>query len=137
MFFVCDCIPNQNKTQEMCDRVDDAEDPFSIVYCPDKYKTQRMCDEAADDSLSALKLIPDWFVTGKMIKNFFTALYADKNIFYFNEDSVNVVFLCHEMGILNIDLMNINLDNVFDEDDPDTITLTRLLAWHNEFEKRK
>ena len=70
-------------------------------------------------------------------KNFFTALYADKNILYFNEDSVNVVFLCNEMGIFNIDLMNINLDNVFDEDDPDTITLTRLLAWHNEFEKRK
>ena len=136
MFFVCDCIPNQNKTQEMCDRVD-AEDTFSIVYCPHKYKTQRMCDEATDDSLSALKLIPDWFVTGKMIKNFFTASYADKNILYFNEDSVNVVFLCNEMGILNIDLMNINLDNVFDEDDPDTITLTRLLAWQNEFEKRK
>ena len=41
------------------------------------------------------------------------------------------------MGILNIDLMNINLDNVLDEDDPDTITLIRLLAWQNEFEKRK
>ena len=64
-------------------------------------------------------------------------MYADKNILYFNEDSVNVVFLCNEMGIFNIDLMNINLDNVFDEDDPDTITLTRLLAWQNEFEKRK
>ena len=64
MFFVCDCIPNQNKTQEMCARVD-AEDTFSIVYCPHKYKTQRMCDEATDDSLSALKLIPHWFVTGK------------------------------------------------------------------------
>ena len=64
-------------------------------------------------------------------------MYADKNIPYFNEDSVNVVFLCNEMGIFNIDLMNINLDNVFDEDDTDTITLTRLLAWQNEFEKRK
>ena len=29
-----------------------------------------MCDEAAGDCLSALKLIPDWFVTSKMIKNF-------------------------------------------------------------------
>ena len=32
--------------------------------------TQRMCDEAADDSLAALKLIPDWFVTSKTIKGF-------------------------------------------------------------------
>ena len=31
------------------------------------------------------------------------------------------------MGILNIDLNNINLDNNFDEGDPDTIILIRLL----------
>ena len=41
------------------------------------------------------------------------------------------------MGILNIDLNNINLDNNFDEDDPDTIILIRLLAWHIRFEKCK
>ena len=29
-----------------------------------------MCDEAVDDSQSALKLIPNWFVTSKMIKKF-------------------------------------------------------------------
>ena len=28
-----------------------------------------MCDKVVDDSLAALKLIPDWFVTSKMIKN--------------------------------------------------------------------
>ena len=41
------------------------------------------------------------------------------------------------MGILNINLNNINLDNNFDEDDPDTNILIRLLAWHIKFEKRK
>ena len=66
-----------------------------------------------------------------MIKELFTALYADENILYFNEDSRNVVFSCNEMGILNIDLNNINLDN------PDTIIFVRLLAWHIKFEKRK
>ena len=55
----------------------------------------------------------------------------------FNEDSVNVVFDCNGMDILNIDLNNINLDNNFDEDDPDTIILIRLLTWHIKFEKRK
>ena len=53
----------------MCGRVV-SEDPFLIVYCPDKYKTQKMCDKAVDDSLAALKLIPDWFVASKMIKDF-------------------------------------------------------------------
>ena len=41
------------------------------------------------------------------------------------------------MGILNIDLNNINLDNDFDEDDPDTAILIRLLAWYIKFEKLK
>ena len=31
---------------------------------------------------------------------------------------------------LNIDLNNINLENNFDEDDPDTNALIKLLAWH-------
>ena len=41
------------------------------------------------------------------------------------------------MGILSVNLNNINLDNNFDEDDPDTIILIRLLAWHIKFEKRR
>ena len=32
------------------------------------------------------------------------------------------------MGFLNIDLNNINLDNNFDETDPNTIILIRLVA---------
>ena len=84
-----------------------------------------MCDEAVDDSLAALKFIPDWFIARKIIKELFTALYADENILYFNEDSDNVVFSCNEMGILNIDINNINVDNI-NEDDPDTIILINL-----------
>ena len=44
-----------------------------------------MCDEAVDDSLAALKFIPDWFVTSKMIKKLITDVYTDDNILYFNE----------------------------------------------------
>ena len=59
-------------------------------------------------------------------------------LLYFNEDSGNIIFACNGMGILNIDLNNINLDDTnYDEDDPDTIILVRLLAWHIKFEKRK
>ena len=60
-----------------------------------------------------------------MIKKLYTALYADDNILYFNEDS-GVIFSYDEMCILN----NINLDNNIDEDDPDTIILFRRLASH-------
>ena len=41
------------------------------------------------------------------------------------------------MIALNIDLCNISLDNNFDEVNPDTIILIRLLAWYFKFEKRK
>ena len=47
-----------------------------------------------------------------MIKKLFTALHADENILYFNEDSSNFLFSSNEMRILNIDLNNINLDDI-------------------------
>ena len=37
-----------------------------------------------------------------------------------------MLYLINEMGILNIDINNINLDNNFDEDDLYTIFLIRL-----------
>ena len=82
-------------------------------------------------------IIPDWFVTSKMIKELFTALYADENILHFNENSGNLIFSCNDMGVLNIDLNNINLDNKFQEDDSDTIIHIRLLAWLIKSKKRK
>ena len=48
-----------------------------------------------------------------------------------------IFFFCNEMGILNIDLENINLDKNVDEDGPDTIILIRLLSWHIKFKKRR
>ena len=41
------------------------EDRFLIVYCLNKYIIQRMCDKAVDNSLEALKVIPNSFVTSK------------------------------------------------------------------------
>ena len=83
---------------------------------------------------SCVKLIPDWFVTSKLTERLFTAFYTDKKILCFNEDSGSVVFTCYGMGILNIDLNNINFDNAnYDEDDPDLIIVVRSLAWHSKF----
>ena len=96
-----------------------------------------MCDEAVDGSVPTLNFVPEWFVTGKMIKKLFTALYVDENVLYFDEDSGNVVFNCNERDIHDIDLKNINLDNDFNVDDPGTIIHVILLAFHTRFEKRK
>ena len=40
-------------------------------------------------------------------------------------------------SFLCVNLNNIYLDNNFDENDPDTIILVRLLTWHNKFKKVK
>ena len=52
MFFVVNSIPDQCKTQEICDLVVSLY-PLIIMYCPDKYVTQIMCDEAINDSMAA------------------------------------------------------------------------------------
>ena len=71
-----------------------------------------------------------------MVKEPSTVLYACENILHFDKDSA-VVFIYSEMGILDIDLNNINLGNDFDEDNPGSIVYVRLLAWHIKFDKRK
>ena len=59
-------------------------------------------------------------------------------IYCFNEYHGNAVFSCNEMGILNIGLNHINLDDTnYNEDDPETITHVTLLVWLIKFEKRK
>ena len=73
-----------------------------------------------------------------MIIKPFTSLFADEKMLYFNEDSSDVTFCCNQMGILSVNLNNINLDDTnYEEDDSDTIVLIRLLAWHIKSEKRK
>ena len=71
--------------------------------------------------MEALKFIPDGFVTSKMMKKLLTALYADDNILYFNEDSGDVILFCNEMGIVCVNLNNVNLgDTNYGEDDRET-----------------
>ena len=78
-----------------------------------------------------------WVVTSKVIKKLFTALYADDNILYFDEDSGNIAFSCNGRDILNIDHNNCNLDETnYDQDDTETIIHVRVLAWHIKFEKK-
>ena len=73
-----------------------------------------------------------------MIKKFPTALSADDNTLYFDEYSGNPTFFCTQMGILSIDLNNINLDDTnYEEDNPKTIIHIRLLAWYIKSEKAK
>ena len=97
-----------------------------------------MCDKAVDDFLPALKFVPDWFVTNKMLEKLDDTLFANDDVIFINEGSNNVKFFGGEIGILSVDLDKTNLNDVsIDEDNPETISHVRLLAWRNKFEKHK
>ena len=49
-----------------------------------------MGDEAVDGPLATLKLIPDWFVTSKMMQKLYTALYAVDALLFSDEASGDV-----------------------------------------------
>ena len=126
------------KIQEMYDSVV-SENSSMIVYCSNRNKTQRMCDESVDDCLEALKFVPDWFVTSKMLEKINNALLAHDDMFFFNKDFHKVTFITNQINVLAVDLNKINFgnDNNFDEDDSDTNIHARLLVWHSKYEKRQ
>ena len=65
-------------------------------------------------------------------------LYWLMMIYFFDEDYGNVTFSSDEMGILSVNLNNINLDIVnFDKDDFKTIIHVRFMAWRNRYKQRK
>ena len=73
----------------------------------------------------------------KCLKNYDDALYANDDILFCNEDFNKVTFIANQRHILAIDFDKINLDedNYFDENDPDTFVHVRFLAWRTNFEK--
>ena len=74
-----------------------------------------------------------------MLEKFHYALLANDNIRFSNEDFHKVTFIPNQRNILAVDLDKINFDNGnnFDEDGSDTIIHFRLLAWCSKFKKRK
>ena len=97
---------------------------FMPICCPDRYKSQEIC-KFINDCLVALKFIPDWFVTNKMLEY---NLLADVDILIFDEDFSTVTFFANEWVF--VVYMSIKLTLIYDFG-------VRLLAWHNKVEKHK
>ena len=97
-----------------------------------------MCDKAVDFYLITLKLVPNWFVTNKMLKKLGNYIFSNSNIIFHALDSNFITFLTNDMGFNTMELNNINLDDDnFDEDDPQTIMHVRLTTWYNRFKQLK
>ena len=76
-----------------------------------------------------------------MLEKLGNALHANDNILFYHEDFYKVTFIANERNILAVDLNKINLDNDndFDEDDPNTHNNihVKVLPWHSKFKNRK
>ena len=80
-----------------------------------------------------MKFIPDWFVTSNVLEKLGNALHANDDVLFYNEDFGKVTFIANQKHTLAVDLEKVNLDNNYNEDDPDTIIHIRLLARHSKF----
>ena len=121
----------------MCDKVI-SEKPFVLKHCHDKYKTQKKCDKAVDSYLLALKFVPGWFATSKVIKKLNSAAFSNDDKVSADLDSNFFTFFSNDVGLNSITLDNFNLDdNNFDGCDPKTISHIGLIACHNRFKQAK
>ena len=97
--------------QEICDKVV-SEDCFMLKYCLDRSKTQETCDKAVDAFLPTLTIFLDWIVTKIMIQKPGDVVLSNDDAVFVNKDFDKVTFFSDEVGILNVDLKNINLHDV-------------------------
>ena len=102
--------------------------PFMLNYCLNRYKSQEMCDKAVDAFLTTSKFVPNWPFTKKMLENPDYVVFSNDEIDLDDTDSDFVTFYSDGMGLADIDLSNINLnDDNFDEDDPINIFVVRTI----------
>lgn len=92
------------------------------------HKTHEICDKAVDNCLSKLKLVPDWFVTNKILEKV-DAVFSNDNIVFINTDSDYGTFCSDDTDFHTKDLNNVSLDHEnFVDVDPETIVHVRLIA---------
>ena len=83
-----------------------SNDPFMLNNYLNRCKTQEISHNVVDDFLPALKFVPDWCVTSKMIEKLDDALFANDDVILINEVSnfwaVKWVFLVQILIILTL-----------------------------------
>ena len=78
-----------------------------------------MCDELVDECLTALKFIPDQFVTSKVLENLIM-LYTLMMIYSSIMKILIKSYLLLHIVTVDLDKVNLDNNNNFEEDDSDT-----------------
>ena len=104
-----------------------SKEHFMLKYCLHKLKSLEMCKEAATVFLKALKFAPNRFFTNKMLAKLDDVVSSNDDIVFVHTDFFNFTFFNDDMGLVNIDLINVSVDDDnFANDDPETIIHVRL-----------
>lgn len=104
----------------MCNEVVSKE-YFMLKYCPDRYKTQLMCNNAVNACLLALKFVPRWFVTTKMIAKLDNAVFSNGDRVLLGDIDSDIVAFFNNDEELNIKILsNVNCND--NSEDFDTKT---------------
>ena len=97
-----------------------------------------MCDNAVDSCLQALKFVPDWFVTSKVIEELDSAVFSNDYIVFGDLNSDFGTFFSSYIGLNSMTPDNVGLDDVhFDYCDPETINHVKLIALHDKYNQHK
>ena len=108
--FVFSSVSNRHITQKMRDEVV-SKRSIILKCCLDRYKTEEMCDKAVDSYLLALKFVPNWVVTNRMIDKPDNDVFSNDNIIFSDIDFYIVTFFRSDKGLNSITHNNINLDH--------------------------
>ena len=95
-----------------------------------------MCDKAVDSYLLALKFVPNWSVTNKMIDKLDNAIFFIDDIVFGDIDFDIVTSFRSDKGLNSISHNNINLDHDnFDDYDPENINHVTPMVWYNRYKQ--
>ena len=83
-------VPNRFKTQEMCD-VAVMEDRYALEFVPDYRKSEKMCDKVVWEHPSSLQYVPDLFVTQEQVKS-----WHDNDKFYDDNKIIEWYYKGHQ-----------------------------------------
>ena len=71
--------------------------------------TQEKCDKDVNACLPALRCVPNWFVTNKMLEKLDDTIFCNDDIIFANEDSDNVTCFSDGMGLIHYILTMLTL----------------------------
>ena len=82
----------------------------------------------------ALKVVPDWFVTNKMVDILNKVVFSNNDIDFNYIDPDIITLFCDDIGINTININIINLDG--NDDNIETMINVKLVTWRSKYKQR-